>query len=636
MQAHPKLESQRRERAVCNRMIMLSMCMILGFTGISVRLWWLQVRKADELAEKAAKLRLDKVPTPSLRGSIFDRNGELLVQDRTETEFYVDKKHLEDVNFVRPRLASLQKVSQTTLKKTMTDDQIIDTYRTHIIAKLAPRLQMPEEDLLKVLQPGGIKSPVISGPKPLLTEETYDFQKFIAENKVGCVYPKPEAVRFRPASERLIHVLGYVSKKQLDKDRNELPRKGVEGIEQRMNDILSGVDGWEYIERDAKRREMPGFAGAVQPPQHGHHIVLTIDMHAQLMLENELAEAYKEHSPNKIMAVLVEPSTGSILAMASEPRAQINKKGETEHRNMALTDVYEPGSTMKIITLTGGIDTGAVTLNTEFFCHNGFYHESNEVEVRDDESLGTLTVKGILTHSSNIGAYQVAKRLGSERFHDYITRFGFGERTALNMPREAKGKVYPLKDWRGSSLSRIAMGYKISVTPLQMAMAVSAIANKGKLMQPRLVDRVWSYDRSETEIVPPVEVRQVCSPATARAMTEALENVVIEGTGKKAQIEGVRVAGKTGTAQRCNPDNGRYQHGHYVVSFVGFAPVESPKVAAVIIIDDPKSENKSDLYGGKLAAPLFARVMKNALDLLNTTPVASAPSAPNPPQGGHQ
>jgi cell division protein FtsI/penicillin-binding protein 2 len=245
------------------------------------------------------------------------------------------------------------------------------------------------------------------------------------------------------------------------------------------------------------------------------------------------------------------------------------------------------------------------------------------VWVRDDESNGTLSVKNILAHSSNIGAYKVAKRLGAERFHEYIQRFGLGSR-ALGLPREAAGIVRPLEKWNGgTSLSRIAMGYEVSVTPLQMAMVVSSIANRGALMKPRLVDRLVSYDKKEVEVLPPVIVRQACSAATARKIADSLEAAVVEGTGKQAAIEGLRVAGKTGTAQRYDPEakgKDKYPDGHFVVSFAGFAPVENPRIACVIVIDDPKSSEKGQLYGGKLAAPVFAKVVGRAFELMAIAP----------------
>lgn len=623
---HPQIEFQRRERKVCSRMMFIACGLILGFTGISTRLWWLQIRQHDKLTAEAAELRKTRIALTSLRGSIMDRNGELLAQDRELHEFYIDKNHLGDPNFVRLSYLKVLKDRGEKIEPGLAPAVLVERYCDYLITKLAPQVHLTEQDLRQVLQPGGVASPVLL--KDLHNQDARNMEKFLADNHLCAVYKRSKAERFRPADDRLIHVLGLVRRQQITKEGQELPRKGIDGVEQFMDAVLQGRDGYEEVEMNIERsRVLPGFAGTVQPPQHGRHVMLTVDMRLQQMLEDELKAAYELNSPRKITGVLVEPATGSILAMASHPVVQELSDGGKERRNLAVTDVFEPGSTMKIITLSAALDKGVVGLNSEFFCHNGYYRESEEVWVRDDESNGTLTVKNILAHSSNIGAYKVAKKLGAERFYEYIQRFGLGAR-ALGLPREAAGIVRPLEKWNGgTSLSRIAMGYEVSVTPLQMAMVVSSIANRGALMKPRLVDRLVSYDKTETEVLPPVVVRQACSANTARKIAESLEAAVAEGTGKQAAIEGIRVAGKTGTAQRYDPEakgKDKYPDGHFVVSFAGFAPVENPRLACVIVIDDPKSSEKGQLYGGKLAAPVFAKVVGRAFELM-----AIAPERPN-------
>jgi cell division protein FtsI/penicillin-binding protein 2 len=358
----------------------------------------------------------------------------------------------------------------------------------------------------------------------------------------------------------------------------------------------------------------------------------------QQMLEKTLLEAYRTHSPKKVVAVIVEPSSGSILAMASEPREQVNKLNETERRNMAVTDIYEPGSVMKILTITAAIESGACSLNTQFNCHGGEYREaSTKVWLKDHGSYGSLSVKDILAHSSNIGAYMVAKATGRQAFYDGIKRFGLGEVTALGLPREQKGKIRPVEEWTSSSLSRLAMGYEVSATPLQMTMAVASIANGGKLMQPRLVERVLSADRSVCQTIDPVMVRQVCSPGTAAKVTEAMEFVVTNGTGKSGAIEGIRVAGKTGTAQLIDRATGKYSKVHRAVSFAGFAPVERPRLACLVLLEDPHAENTEDIYGGKISAPIFADIVKKALDIMAVAPERDLRLTLVPdPQGGGQ
>ena len=614
MATHPQLELQRHGRAVCNRMVWMSMALILGFTAISIRLYYLQVRMHPELLAEAAKLRQERLPLPALRGSIWDAGGELLAQDRTLTEVYADKKHLEDAKVVLPSLALLLKSTKSVLRQQMTDEEIVNAYRAHVVKVLAPKLGMPESDVTKILQPGVLQAPTLI--KGLEKEESEAWRTLLKDNLITGVYLRPNVRRFNPAGDRLIHVLGMI---------NRETQNGVDGVEKLMNTTLKGVDGYEDVERDSKKKhELPGFAGEVKEPQHGKGVALTIDMHLQQQLEDILLRAYQMHNPKKIQAVLVDPISGSILAMASQPLEQRNANGDIERRNMAVTDLYEPGSTMKLVTLTAGLDIGKVSLDTTFDCspNKGDRYEEmgGKIWLKDDEVNGRLSVKNILVHSSNIGAYKVAKLVTEEHFYDYIQRFGFGSKTALGLPREAAGILHPLDKWSGTSLSRVAMGYEISVTPLQMAMAVSTIANKGVLMQPRLIDRVISADGTKVDVQKPVAVRQVCSAHTAARFTEAMEAVVTEGTGKQAKIDGIRVAGKTGTAQRFDPKTKSYPKGHFVVSFVGFAPADDPRVTCVIVMDDPQEEDHKQLYGGKLAAPVFAEVVKSTLDHLAVAP----------------
>jgi len=637
MSQHPQIELQRRERAVSSRMLWMACILILGFTGISVRLWWVQVRMHEQLEAKATDLRHVRKDLQAHRGCIWDRNGTLLAQDLTLHDLHADTNHLDDPNVVRAKYAKLCGLSIKALKRLKTDEQIVADYRRLVAESLAARLECDAGELLTMLMPGNVVEPILL--KDLNIEEASAWQSYLEQNSITGIYTRKRIERLRPAGDRMIHLLGLVSKDHYDKAGDFHPGKGVEGIEQLMEQTLAGTDGFEDVEMDASRsRELPGYAGLVQPPVHGQHLVLTVDMPLQQMLENTLREAYDHYSPRKIVSLLVEPSTGSILAMASEPREQINKNGETERRNMAVVDQYEPGSVMKIITLATAIDCGAVSLGSRFNCHGGDYTEpANDVHLTDHGSYGMLTVGEILQHSSNIGAYMVAKAMGKDRFYEGMKRFGLGEPTALGLPREASGKLRPLDKWTGVSMSRLAMGYEVSVTPLQMVMAVSAVANQGKLMQPRLIDRVLSADRSTSTKVVPSVVREVCTPRTAAQMVEALENVVTLGTGKPAIIEGMRVAGKTGTAQLFDHRTGQYSKVHRAVSFAGFAPAEKPRLACLVLMEDPHADNTEDIYGGTLCAPIFKEIIERAFQIMAVAPERDLRLTLVPdPEGGGQ
>jgi cell division protein FtsI/penicillin-binding protein 2 len=618
--APQEMDAQARERQVCTRMAVLACFMVTGFTGIGVQLLQLQIRQADELRQQASALRLETKQLPAMRGSIMAMNGQILAQDRTLHDFYAETRHLTEPMIILPNLAAELAISKAELKLRYTPEQMVVAYRQHIVNKLAPRLQMPPADLDRVLT-GSMAMPTLV--RGLESEEAKDWNDFIQRNHLGGIRMRARAERFRPAGDRLFTTLGYVRNQQYDPaTKVTLPRKGVDGVESLMEEHLRGIDGWEQVEMDARKRvTLPGFAGQISPPSNGSHAVLTIHMPIQRMVEEVAEQAFANHRPQRLMIALIQPSTGSIVAMASEPKEPLNTEGKPERRNMVVTDAVEPGSTMKIVTLSAALDVGEVSMSSKFYCHQGYYKEpGGDVWVRDDESFESLSVRDILIHSSNIGAYKVAKQLGQSRFHDYITRFGFGRTTALNMPRESAGLVWSLSKWKKPSLSRVAMGYELSVTPLQLAMAVSAIANHGKRMQPRLVDHILSPDRSRKTPLAPIMAEQVCSSQVARQITDALEGVVTEGTGKLAAVPNTRVAGKTGTAQRMDPKTKRYLPGHFVVSFAGFAPAQSPELTCVVILDDPKAEQASQLYGGKLAAPIFSQVMTQALDLLHATP----------------
>ena len=638
MIALPHVEQQHRERELCGRIGLVACLIILGFTGISARLYWLQVRKHDEYTKSAAKLRSAKLPLAAKRGSLWDCNGELLAQDRTVYELHANIIHLADPLHIRKPLADERDVSVNELVRELGDEGIVSAYRGHVVQSLAQRMGLAPAEVESKLQTKAFVKSKDNDPskdkyvdvvepsllKELKKEEADAWKIFLKERHITGVYVRSDVKRFYPAGDRLAHVLGTVQKS----------KNGYDGVEQLLDAQLRGADGWERIEKDAKKEKvLPGFIGELRDPRHGCHAVLTIDMTLQHMLEEKLIAAYNLHRPRKIMGVITDPITGSILAMASIPLNQPlhDDKGNeiegVERRNMAVTDSYEPGSTMKIVTIAGALEAGSVSFGEGIPCHCGQYEEpANKVKLKDDEANvpAYLSTKYVLVHSSNVGAYMIAKTLGSTRFRANAERFGLGHVSGLHLPRESSGILWPLETWTGPTLSRMAMGYEINVTPLQMAMVVGVIANKGRLMQPRLVSRIITPDGQNESVQPPIVVRQAISERVAKQMTEAMVGVVTEGTAKQAAIPGIAVAGKTGTAQRFDPTNKHdpYPPGHYVPSFVGFAPAEAPKVACVIVLDDPKTDG-TVAYGGKIAAPIFADIVQSALAHLDAMPERS-------------
>jgi cell division protein FtsI/penicillin-binding protein 2 len=601
------------------RILWAGFALCIGFTGICSRLWWLQKVQSPSLSGQALSMRLDEKPLPALRGSIYDRDGELLAQDRTLHEVYADKEHLYDHRVIQNALAMTLGMTKAKLVSMMSPEDMTAAYVSHLTPILAAHMGVESNDLHKVLQPGGISAPLLG--KKLEKEEAQAWQELIRSRNLKGIHLRSYAKRLYPAGDRVKNLLGVVNAE----------KKGVDGMEQMMNARLEGLDGHETVEKDALRqRVLPGGFTERTEPKHGEHLVLSFDMSLQHYLEDVMLRVHQQHRTQKVQAILLEPSTGSILAMAGHPKVhRVREKSGIEvddPRNIVITDIFEPGSTMKIVTVAAGMQAGVIHSGSTIFCNNGLYEEAeNKVTLRDHVSLGYASIAKILSESSNIGAYKIAKKMGATRFYEAITGFGFGSRSGIGLPRESSGIVRPLERWSGTTLSRMAMGYEISVTPLQMIMAVGAIANKGTLLKPRLVESIISPDGRTITPEPIVPVKQVCSPRVATAVTTMLEEVVNDGTGGGAAIPGVRVAGKTGTARwydptYTGPDGSKYRPGHYIVSFAGFAPADNPKLACLIVLHLPKSDDPKMLYGGKLAAPIFAEVMKEALTHLDTKP----------------
>jgi cell division protein FtsI/penicillin-binding protein 2 len=355
-------------------------------------------------------------------------------------------------------------------------------------------------------------------------------------------------------------------------------------------------------------------------PRDGLNVVLTIDSVVENIVESALAEAKEKHSPLSISGIVVRPRTGEILAMATLPTFDPNHldKGLADaRRNRVIADVAEPGSTFKIVVVSGALNDGLVRLSDTFDCEHGRFHFAGQM-LHDHRSYGTLSVESIITKSSNIGAAKIGIKMGESRLYDYIRDYGFGTPTGLLLPGEIGGIVHPVKKWSKVSISRIPMGQGIAVTSLQMMMAMCAIANKGVLMQPMIVDRLEDRDHVVKEKYSPQRVRRVISEAAAEQMVTALKTVVsTEGTAPKAALAHYTVAGKTGTAEKSGGPEG-YLKGKYFASFIGFFPADNPELCISVVMDEPKHED--GYYGGEIAAPVFKQIAEAAANYLNIRP----------------
>jgi cell division protein FtsI/penicillin-binding protein 2 len=393
---------------------------------------------------------------------------------------------------------------------------------------------------------------------------------------------------------------------------------GKDGVEMTMNPALNGIRGWVQTEIDVKKHELAAYRKMDVAARSGANVVLTLDVELQHILETSLADAMQKHTPISASAIMIRPQTGEVLAMATLPNYDPNNPGAypaDSRRNRLITDLAEPGSTFKIVVVTAALNERVVTLNDLFDCERGkfvFYGKP----LRDaHEGYGILSVENIIAKSSNIGAAKIGIRLGQARLFDYIRIFGFGDRTCISLPGERLGTVHPLKAWNKFSISRIPMGHEVTVTPLQIIMAMSALANQGRLMRPLLIDRLEDDGGHTIVKYRPEMVRQVCTEATAKLMVKALQNVATtNGTALEAHLDYYQVAGKTGTAQKATAEG--YMPGKYFSSFIGFFPAERPELCIGVFLDEPRH----GYYGGRTAAPFFKTMGERAASYLSIRP----------------
>jgi cell division protein FtsI/penicillin-binding protein 2 len=447
-------------------------------------------------------------------------------------------------------------------------------------------------------------------------------KKVIASLREKAVYTDgpPDQLRIYPHQSLAAHVIGFVGSEPLkinDVILNET--KGREGIEATFDSKLAGVRGWRVTEKDRRQREIITMREQDVEPRDGLNVVLTIDSAIQQIVEAALAEGMEKNAPLSISGIVVRPRTGEVLAMASLPNFDPNRldlASVEARRNRVITDAPEPGSTFKIVVVSGALNEGIVRLSDLFDCeHRHFWFAGKELH--DHESYGLLSVENIITKSSNIGAAKIGIKMGEQRLFDYIQDFGFGHKTGIPLPSESRGIVHPIAKWSKVSIAQLPMGQGIAVTRLQMMMAMCAIANRGWLMRPMLVNRLEDSQHKVVAKYSPQPVRQVISEATAKLMTKALKTVVsAEGTAPKAALEHYTAAGKTGTAQKA--EHGVYVSGKYFASFVGFFPADNPELCISVMLDEP--DLKRGYYGGQTAAPLFKQIAEKTANYLNIRP----------------
>jgi len=427
-------------------------------------------------------------------------------------------------------------------------------------------------------------------------------ERIRAMNLRGIHFQK-ESKRHYPKGELAAQVLGYVG----------MDDEGLSGIERQYDGKLRGKPGRMLISVDARKK---WFGSVEKQPEPGENVVLTIDEKIQYIVERELRTAMAETHAEAGTIIVQNPRTGEILALANWPTFDPNDSRKVTPERLkdhAVSDVYEPGSTFKIVTISAALEEKLTRPDEVFDCQMGSI-VINGMRIRDHKPFGLLPVSSILIKSSDVGAIKIALRLGEDRFYKYIRAFGFGQQTGIELPGETRGLTKPVSRWSKVSIGAISMGQEIGISPLQLAGLVSTIANDGVWAAPRIVAATTEpRNAPQTVVFHPGNEHRVLSPLTAARMKQMMQGVVLEGTGRKAILEAYSSAGKTGTAQKVDPATGAYSHTKYVASFAGFAPVNNPAITVAVILDSPIGPHQ----GGQVAAPVFQRVAQKVLEYLH-------------------
>jgi len=577
----------RNEQA---RAAIICFALVGVFSLFSVRLIYLQVLQHDVYVELAAEKHVHKQVIYARRGVIRGSRGEPLAENRRIYDVAADGSHIRNPTALAQAIASQLEMDPAELEaklKALVAKTIADKKAEARVLKKGV-----SEDVFEKI------SNIIKGQRQL-----------------AGIYFDLNFDRVYPNGSLLAQVIGYL-------DAGHDPKLG---IERSMQDFLRGTNGCRYLEEDQKGHELVQYRGLETPAKDGCDVRLTVDLQLQNIVESELDAACLEYKPKMAAALMIRPQTGEILAMASRPTFDCNDPRSStpeQQKNRPIVDMVEPGSTFKIVVTSAAVEEKVATPETKIYCENGSYSYAGRI-LHDAHPMGMLTLHQVLAHSSNIGAAKLAIQLGKDRFYQYIRRYGFGETTGIPLPGEIPGLVNPPYRWSELDITRVPMGQSVAVTPLQMATAMSTVANGGILMKPIIISEIDDADGRPVVSYSPVQVRRVISADTSKKIISALKDVVSkDGTAKDAAVPGFAVAGKTGTAQKIDPRGG-YLEGRYVVSFVGFLPADDPKFTLLVVIDDPEMK-EGKAFGGTVAAPVFAKIAKRAADyfeLQPTTPV---------------
>lgn len=553
-----------------SRIFLSGALLTIGFVSVGYRLFTLQVVEATELAKRAERQHEKSVALEGERGTIFDRKGRILATNVDVPSVYAIPGLMGNREAAASELARVLGVDgQTILKRFDGNKNFVWVDR-----RVSPAVAVSVKEL-------GIEG-------------------------IGILN---ESQRFYPKRSLLGHLLGFAG----------VDNRGLEGIELKYDETLRGEKGWVVVERDAFGQSIFPKGLNYFAPSRGKDLVLTIDEVIQHIAESELDAVMAQTLAANGSVIVMDPRTGEILAMAVRPEFNPNdaqRQDPEQWRNRAVTDPYEPGSTIKIVTASAALQEQVAGPHDIFYCEEGKMVLGNGM-IRDHEKHGYLTFEEVIQKSSNIGTIKIAMRLGDRRLYNYYRAFGFGEKTGIDIPGESTGVIREPRSWSGRSLASISIGQEMTATPIQLITAASAVANGGWLVRPRLVSEIRDAEGRVVATFPPEMRRRVVALETAKQMIHILEGAVSKGgTGVRAAVPGYRIAGKTGTAQKVDPVTKRYSMQESVSSFVGFAPAEDPRIVVLVMVDNPKGVS----WGGSVAAPVFKAIAEQVLRYLGVAP----------------
>lgn len=560
------------------RLVLLLLILLVGISMLAGRLVFVQIIQSKWLAGKAQDSWEREVPLSGIRGSILDSAGEPLAYTASAPTLLAVPSQVKDKAGTAKKLAPVLHMSET---------KILALIKKH--------------ESIVYIKPGGRK---------ISQEQLAQVRQL---NLPG-IYVTEEGKRAYPYGDLAAQVLGITGSEN----------QGITGIETEYNSVLQGKKGAITFYATVNGERIPGQGESVRPATNGNDVKLTINRQIEQYVEREIEQAVAEYNPDNVTAIVENPNTGAILAMANyptfDPANWQDYPASTYNRNLAIWKTFEPGSTFKIVTLSAAMQEHKVNLDDKFFDPGYYEVAGHRIRCWKAGGHGSETFLNVVENSCNPGFIALGERLGKTTLFSYIKKFGFGQKTGIDLPGEGNGILFKPSQVGPLELATTAFGQGVSVTPIQQVMAMGAVANGGKLMKPYVVQDVQNHDTGKIiSRTKPTVVRQVISPNTSKQVRAALESVVSRGSGRNAYKDGLRIAGKTGTAQVAQ--NGHYQSGHYIVSFIGMAPANHPQLIAYIAIDNPHPKH-GVVFGGVIAAPIVGNILADSLEALGVEPSA--------------